>query len=219
VVVEDLRAGTARAGIAHGPEVVARGDAKDLAIRQASDAPPEVESVVVLGEDSDQQSVLGQTVFPGYQVPGQLDRALLEIIAEGKIPQHLEEGVMARGIAYVFQIVMLAAGAHAFLRGYRAAVCALFRAGEDVLELHHARVGEHEGRIVAGYQRARLDNDVIVGHKIVEKRPANVVGGVHHPYSQPASGEVEAHGPDGPRKLSMWAKIGAPASLCGQMSG
>jgi len=42
---------------------------------------------------------------------------------------------MARGIADVFQIVMLAAGANAFLGRGRPAVVALFHAGEDVLEL------------------------------------------------------------------------------------
>jgi penicillin-binding protein 1A len=46
-----------------------------------------------------------------------LDRLFLEVIAEGEIPQHLEEGVVARGVADIVQVVVLAAGAHALLRG------------------------------------------------------------------------------------------------------
>ena len=75
-----------------------------------------LEGLVVLGEDGDQQPVLGQAELPGDQVPGELDRAVLEIVAEGEIAQHLEEGVVARGIADILEIVVLAAGAHAFLR-------------------------------------------------------------------------------------------------------
>ncbi len=44
------------------------------------------------------------------------DRVFLEIVAEGEIPQHLEEGVVARGVADIVEIVVLAAGADAFLR-------------------------------------------------------------------------------------------------------
>ena len=52
------------------------------------------------------------------------------------------------GEADVFQIVMLAAGAHAFLRRRGARVIALFQAEEDVLELVHSRVGEEQRGIV-----------------------------------------------------------------------
>src|SRR3546814_10324600 len=50
-------------------------------------------------------------------------------------------------------VVVLATRAHAFLRGGGTAVGALLVAGEDVLELHHARVGEQQRRIVARHQR------------------------------------------------------------------
>ncbi len=63
-----------------------------------------------------EQAILGKGEILGEQLPGELDRALLEIIAEGEIPEHLEEGVMARGVADIVEIVVLAAGAHAFLR-------------------------------------------------------------------------------------------------------
>ena len=55
-------------------------------------------------------------------VPGELDGALLEIVAEGEIAEHLEEGVVARGVADIVEVVVLAAGAHAFLRRGRARI-------------------------------------------------------------------------------------------------
>ena len=64
VVVEDLRAGTARAGVAHLPEIVAGRDADDALFGQAGDLLPQVEGVVVLGIDGDRQPVLGEARTP-----------------------------------------------------------------------------------------------------------------------------------------------------------
>ena len=55
-----------------------------------------------------------------------------EIVAEGEIAEHFEEGVMARGVADIVQIVVLAAGAHALLaRSWRARSRACLDAGEQ----------------------------------------------------------------------------------------
>ena len=97
------------------------GDAQDLAVGKAGDLLPKLEGVVIVDIDGDQQLVLGQREVFGDQLPGELDRALLEVIAEGEVAEHLEEGVMARGVADIVEIVVLAAGAHAFLRGDGAA--------------------------------------------------------------------------------------------------
>jgi hypothetical protein len=56
----------------------------------------------------------------GDQGPGEIDRLFLEVVAEREIAQHLEEGVVARGVADIVEVVVLAAGADAFLRGGRA---------------------------------------------------------------------------------------------------
>ena len=181
VVVENLRARPARAGIAHRPEIVRGGDADDLPLGQAGDLGPQPGRLVVIGVDGDEQLVLRQAEFLGDQVPGQLDRPLLEVIAEREIAEHLEKGVMPRGVADVFQVVVLAAGAHAFLRGGGALIRALLDAGEDVLELHHPGIGEQQGRVVARHQRARRHDGVPGGGEIFEKRGADVVGGLHGP--------------------------------------
>ena len=65
--------------------------------------------------DGDRQSVRRQPELLGDQGPGVVDRLLLEVVAERKIAEHLEEGVVARGIADIVEVVVLAAGAHAFL--------------------------------------------------------------------------------------------------------
>jgi hypothetical protein len=84
-----------------------------------------------------------------------MDRLFLEIVAKGKIPQHLKEGVVPRRVADIVEVIVLAAGAHAFLRGRSPRRIARFKAGEHVLELHHAGIGEHQRGVVARHKRRR----------------------------------------------------------------
>src|SRR5262249_57254152 len=104
VVIKNLRAGTAGAKLAHLPEIIRAGDAHDLAFGQARDLLPQLERLVVLGEDGDQQPIDRQAELLGDEIPRKLDGAILEVIAERKIAEHLEEGVMARGIAKIIEI-------------------------------------------------------------------------------------------------------------------
>ena len=84
----------------------------------------------------------------GDQFPGVGDRVFLEVIAEGKIAEHLEKRVMAIGEADIFKVVVLAARADAFLAAGGAIVIALFEAEENVLELVHSGIGEKQRGIV-----------------------------------------------------------------------
>src|SRR5690606_27566430 len=79
------------------------------------------------------------------------------IVAEAEVAEHFEEGVVARGVADVFQIVVLAAGTHALLAAGGAAVGALLQAQETILELIHPGVGEQQGRVVRRNQRTGRD--------------------------------------------------------------
>ena len=65
----------------------------------------------------------------------------------------MASSLMARGIADIFQIIMLATSPDAFLRRRRAAIGTCFEAGKDILELHHSRVGEQKRGIVMRHQR------------------------------------------------------------------
>ena len=152
LIVEDFRTGAARAGFAHRPEIVARRDANDAVVGKAGDFFPQSERLVVVVIDGDEQPILGEAEFLGDQAPGKGDRLFLEIISKGEVPEHLEEGVVPGGIADVIEIVVLAAGADAFLRGGGADVIPLFRSREHILERHHSRIGEHQRRIVPGHQ-------------------------------------------------------------------
>jgi len=89
----------------------------------------------------------------GDQLPCERNRLFLEVVAKAEIPQHFKERVVARGISHIVEVIVLAARAHTFLRGGRAFVVAVFDAGKQVLELHHARVREHQCRVIAGHKR------------------------------------------------------------------
>ena len=132
---------------------------------------------VVFVEDGDQEPLLVEGEIACQQSPGKLDRALLEIGAEGEIAEHLEKGVMARGVADIVEIVMLAAGADAFLRGGGTGHARLLGAGEDVLELHHAGVSEHQGRVVARHERARRQHGMALSLEEIEEAFSDIVDG------------------------------------------
>ena len=179
VIVENFRARTARPGVAHGPEIVAAGNAQDLSSRQAGDLLPQPERLVVVDIDGRQQLIRRHAVFLGHQIPGQLDGALLEVVAEREIAEHLEKGVVARGVADIVEVVVLAAGAHAFLRRHRARIGPLFQAGEDVLELHHAGIGEHQRRVVARHERRRRHDFVPLAREVAEEGRPDIVDAGH----------------------------------------
>src|SRR5581483_894112 len=75
----------------------------------------------------------------------------------------------------VLQIVVLAAGAHALLAAGGALVAALVAAGEHVLELHHAGIGEQQRRVVAGHQRAGGHHGVVLAAEILQETGAEFV--------------------------------------------
>ena len=128
----------------------------------------------------------------GHQLPGERDRLLLEVVAEGEVPEHLEEGVVARAAADLFQVVVLARDAHALLRGGGALVGARLLAGEHALEGHHAGVGEQQRR-VARHQRGARDARVPPSTRRSAGRPRG---------SRLASRGADTHPPgDEPRKI------------------
>ena len=142
LVDEDLGAGAARPGIAHGPEVVFLPQPHDAARRQPGDLLPEAGGFLVLMVNRGPEALPGEMVMPGQQLPGHFDGPFLEVIAEGEVAQHLEEGMVAGGEAHVFQVVVLAPGPDALLGAGGPGVGPGFFPQEDLFELHHAGVGE-----------------------------------------------------------------------------
>ena len=129
--------------------------------------------------DGDEQAIFVETIFFGDQFPGERNRFFLEIIAEREIAEHFKKCVMARRIADILEVIMLAAGAHAFLGGCGARIGALFNAGKNILELDHARIGEHEGGVIARHQRRRGDALMAVGLEEIEKGRPDFVNAAH----------------------------------------
>ena len=180
VVIENLGTGTAGPGIAHRPEIIRSGDANDPVVGEPGNLLPMIGRLVILVIDGDKQLVLVQAEFPGHKVPGQLDGVFLEIVAEREIAEHFKKGVVPRSIADILKVVMLATGADTFLRGYGAVVVAGLKAGEQVLELHHTGVGEHQCRVILRNQRAGGHDFVTIGTVIFKKSRSDVVYAAHH---------------------------------------
>ena len=81
---------------------------------------------------------------------------------------------MAGGVADVFQVVVLAAGAHALLGGRSAGIGALVEAQEHILELVHPCVGEEQGGVTRRYQGTGSHHCVALGGEKVQKGLSNL---------------------------------------------
>jgi hypothetical protein len=142
---------------------------------QTGNFPPQVKSLVVGMIDGDQKPRRVQPHIPGQQGPGILDGLSLEIIAKREVPEHFEKGVVARRIADVVEVIVLATGPHTFLRGRGAWRRRGLDPSKVVLERHHPGIDEQQRRIVLRDQGRRGHNPVITTAKIVQKQTANVI--------------------------------------------
>ena len=178
----DLRARSARPGVAHLPEVVLVTQTVDPVVRQARQLTPEFPGlvIVVMHRDAEPIGIKPEVLLAGHKLPGKRDGVALEIVAKGEVPQHLEEGVMPGRVANLFEIVVLSTGPDAFLAGGRAAIVALLQPEEDPLELIHPRVGEQQRRIVRRQQRRRGHLSVPVASEKIEEETADLRG-FHRP--------------------------------------
>ena len=179
-VVMDLGARTAGARIAHRPEVLVLVEPVDLRGRDADLVAPDGVGLVVVAEDRDHEVVRLEADALGQQRPGVFDRRLLEIVAEGEVAEHLEEGVVARGAADVLEIVVLAGDPHAFLRRRGPDEVPRLLAEKEPLEGHHARVDEHQRRVGIRDERGARDAPVAPLLEEAEKSLANLPGRERH---------------------------------------
>ena len=160
VVIKDLAARAAGAGVGHHPEIVGCiffafvvANADDALGRQADFFGPDVVGFLVVNVDRGSEFFSRQLVDLREQFPAPLERVALEVVAKAPVTQHFEKRVMARGVAHVFQVVVFAPSTQAGLHRCSAHVRAFVSAQKQVLELHHARIDEHQRRVVAGHQR------------------------------------------------------------------
>ena len=172
VVVENFGTRAAGAGVAHLPEVVGRvfrafvvADADDALGRHTDFVQPDVIGFVVFGIHGRQEFFFGdvQPFGGSEEFPSEVDGVAFEVVAEGEVAHHFKEGVVAGGVADVFQVVVFAACAHAFLRGGSAVVGAFVEAEEYVFKLVHTGVGKQQGRVVVRHERGRANDGVAFG--------------------------------------------------------
>ncbi len=154
----DLAARPARAGVGHPPEVVvvARVDiapARHPVRRQADLVAPDRPGDVVVGVRGGGKPLFGDAQVLGQEVPREMDRLALEVVAEAPVAEHLEERVVARGPADLLEVVVLAGDSQDPLVVHRPGIRARLRPGQDLLELDHPGVRE-EQRLVAGRDEA-----------------------------------------------------------------
>src|SRR5262249_54048765 len=107
-------------------------------------------------------------------LPAQLDRVGLEVVAEREVAEHLEEGVMTLARPDVLEVVVLARDAEDLLSGGGALGGRSRRTGEEVLELHHPRVGEEQRGIRLRHQRRARVDAVAARREEIEKALADV---------------------------------------------
>src|SRR2546427_9320573 len=141
-VVMNFATRTTRPGIAHLPKVILGAELENPLLGHTLRDP----QVISLGiarnatlafENSRKQFVFRDAKpFVGSdQLPSICNRIFLEIISKAEIAQHLEKGVMPGGESHIFQIVMLPARPHAFLRRGSPRVFTLLQPQKDILKL------------------------------------------------------------------------------------
>jgi len=160
-------------------------EAEDAAFGDSGDFPCQRRSAVVIfsAEDGDVELVFWGGRSPlVMKFPGEFDGPSgFEVIAEGEVAEHFEEGVVAAGVAERFRgSLCFAAGAgRHFWEGGGAEVVAFFSlAEEDFLELVHCRAfGEEEGGVVsrAGGELLRTARWPRAGEEVEGKALADVV--------------------------------------------
>ena len=183
----ELRARPAGPGRAGLPEVLRAWQPHDALLRDA-DRPPELDRLLVRAQaelgialehgDPDQLGV--ELEHLRRQLPRELDRALLEVVAEREVAEHLEEREVARGVADLVDV----GRAEALLAGGEPRVRRLLLAQEVRLEGLHARGREQDGRVVGGRdQRSRRHAQVVALLEEREERVADLCGraGRHAP--------------------------------------
>ncbi len=157
-VEQDLGAGAAGAGDAHVPVVVLAPEPDDAVVGQAGDLLPERDRLVVLVVDGrvevllvEAESALGLAARD--ELPGELDGAFLEVVAEAEVAVHLEERAVAGRLADLLDVE----GAHALLHARGARELRGLLTEEVRLERDHAGVDEQQVRVLVHERGARHD--------------------------------------------------------------
>ncbi len=146
-VPEDLGAGSTRPGVGHSP-VVVLVEALDAFDGHADLVAPDGLGLIVTDVDGHPESVGVEAQDIGHELPGEGAGVGLEVVAEAEVAHHLEEGEVATGSADLVEVVVLAAGPHALLDGYRPVPWGWLFSHEVGLEGDHSSYREQQRGVV-----------------------------------------------------------------------
>ena len=178
---EHLGIRAAGAGDAGGaPPVVLLGQVEQVLVLHALRT-PQVRRLLVAGAvgvalkhgEGQLVGVQAQPVLAGQEFPAPRDHLLLEVVAQGPVAQHLEEGQMA-GIAHLVDV----AGADALLHVRQPRAHGMLLAHQIGHQRMHAGGGEQHGRVVLGNDRGGGDAGVALLLEEAEEQAAQLVGGL-----------------------------------------
>ena len=129
---------------------------------------PVIEGHLVLLPDRHPQPISVEAVPPSglgrrQKLPGVVDRAFLEVVAEGEVAVHLEEGAVARRLANVVDVV----GTDALLNGGGARPRGGLGAQDVRDERNHSRDGKENGGLGRN-ERYGGGHVVALGREVVE---------------------------------------------------
>ena len=177
-----FRARAARAGVAHHPEVVFAVAGDNVVGGQVFQ--PHFFGFGIGGHFFVAAEVGGvETLFreapdSGDEFPRPVDGFFFEVVAERPVAEHFEEGVVVGVETDIVEVVMLAAGADAFLGvgGAARGVGAVGLAEKDRHELVHTGVGEQQvGRV--RQQASGFDDGVLFRFEEIEEGLTDLIRG------------------------------------------
>ena len=175
----DFRTGTAGAAIAHGPEIILFTHPDDALFWQACYFLPDGMRFIIVAEYRHPKLVCRQFQFAGYKFPGPGNGLTLEIIPEGKIPEHFKKCMMPRCAAHVFQIIVLSRNPQAFLAGCGPGVGSFLFAKKKLFELDHACIGKKQAGVIWRNYRSGSYNLVFVTKEKFKISTTNFIGSQH----------------------------------------
>ena len=179
-VVMNLRTGATGALSPHFPEIVLFAEPQNPRRIHPHLVLPDIKGLVVIPVNGYPEPLLRKPVDLGYELPGPHYGLFFEIVAEGEIAEHLEEGVMPPRVPHVVEVVVFSSRPHTFL-DRRGPFEGRRDDSEEVrLELVHPGVCEQERRISLREQ-GRGGNDLVIAlPEELEKGLSGLIGGPLH---------------------------------------
>ena len=172
-IVVPFAAGAGGTWLAGIPEVLFAGKTNNMTRIHADLFRQDVECFFILFPDGHPhaltvEAVLAFRLITREQIPCEVDRAFLEVVAEGEVTVHLEEGTVASGSSNVIDVI----GTNALLNRCCPGPGRRFNPDDVGNKRNHSRDGE-ENRGLRRNKRHRRANLMALGCKVVKPTLTN----------------------------------------------